>query len=111
MAVLHRFYCIIDGEHNEEGNGTRIAPNDDVSGYSQYEEVCKSLAIVPIRKISEQLKEDEMRLQHIGMNNIDSKALACALWVRGLSEVFQCSKICIFYFSFNHKVFRIAKRV
>ena len=94
MAVLHSFYRNLDGEHNEEGNGTRIAPSDDVSGYPQYEEVCKSLAIVPIRKISEQLKEDEMKLQHIGMNNTDSKALACALWVRDLLEVFQCSKIC-----------------
>ncbi|XP_053399169.1 leucine-rich repeat-containing protein 74A-like [Mercenaria mercenaria] len=49
-------------------------------GHVSYEEACKSLNIVPIRRISEQLPLNGMRLQHVGMNSGQCKALACAFW-------------------------------
>ena len=73
-----------EGSTEERNEIKKKEHDEDRTGLSQYQEACKSLGIVPIRKVSEQLREHEMSLPHIGMNSLDCQALACALWVSEL---------------------------
>ena len=83
MSNLAKFVTSFAENDIEETNETkRQKTDDDNNGLNEYTDACRSLGIVPIRKVSEQLKEGEMTLQHVGMNSTDCKALACALWVK-----------------------------
>ena len=85
--LTHYYPCYFSGnDSNDERDEKETDINDENSGCTQYVAVCKSLGIVPIRRISEQLREHEMSLQHLGMNSTDSKALACALWVNHFNK-------------------------
>ena len=92
-----------EGSTEERNEIQKKEHDEDRTGLSQYQEACKSLGIVPIRKISEQLREHEMSLPHIGMNSLDCQALACALWVSELRSSLNISNADISNYSLKNK--------
>ena len=55
-------------------------------GKQTYADMCDTLYEVPIRRITDQLRLTCMRLHHVGMNDNQCKAFACAIWVSFLFE-------------------------
>ncbi|KAL4237840.1 hypothetical protein ACF0H5_002552 [Mactra antiquata] len=66
-------------ENDNEKQDMDDEKNND-AGCKTYKVVCEKLNIVPIRRLVDQLPLATMRLQHIGMNTGQCKALSCALW-------------------------------
>lgn len=61
---------------------TEDAMRDNVDiGHHSYMEACSLLKTTPIRLVIDQLREREIRLQHVGLNTDDVIALSYALLV------------------------------
>ena len=81
-SIYFHFMYLVLLEEEEKQQQLITKENVDI-GHHSYMEACQLLGTAPIRKVREQLTENEICLQHTGLNTKDVIALTYALLVSG----------------------------